>query len=527
MAANRESVLEATGSFVRQWPTESIALAVAALVTAFLCRNLVGSVPLLVWLLVVIAAASVRAVAVSRIRPTSRKSAAPAAANRTLLTGAVVIGLAFGGLAVVAMHKAQTEQASIIALWLAVISICAVPIFNGAREPVWSFALPATLLPTLTLFIRGGGEALTVGVIMLVALALVFFTSTTLFRANSRLLNLEDEAQQLRGQVEARRGEYERINQTMRTDINRRQQAENEAREAANELALMRSKAHALSETLSRVSPLCPVTGIANRRTFEEHLDAEWRRQLRAKRPLSLMMCGIDEFAHYTETYGAQASDALLHRVAKLASAVGRRPGDLAARYDGNIIAILLPDCDSRNAVRMGDALRKRIEAQKIPHEKTNIGQTMTAHIGVATLIPVKEYQPAELIQRLDKALYEARFQGGNCVVAFRTMDKLKLEHWNPKSDDMLSKQAMLHKLIIRGFKTDSVGYPPSSVLPDKTAEGESVCALYQGELKLIIEGESLLLRAGDVIYIPTGTTWGAEVVSPRDVLGFEGRRGA
>jgi diguanylate cyclase (GGDEF)-like protein len=390
---------------------------------------------------------------------------------------------------------------------------------------VWSFALPATLLPTLALFVHGGGEALTVGAIMLVAVALVIFTSTTLFRANSRLLSLEEEAQQLRGQVETRRGEYERINQTMRGDLNRRQQAENEAREAANELALLRSKAHALSETLSRVSPLCPVTGIANRRTFEEHLDAEWRRQLRAKKPLSLMMCGIDEIANYTEVYGAQASDALLHRVAKLASAVGRRPGDLAARYDGNIIAILLPDCDSRNAVRMGDALRKRIEAQKIPHEKSNIGQALTAHIGVATLIPVKEYQPSELIQRLDKALYEARFQGGNCVVAFRTMDKLKLEHWNPKSDDTLSKQAMLHKLIIRGFKTEPVGYPPSSVLPDKTAEGESVCALYQGELKLIIEGEYMLLRAGDVIYIPTGTTWGAEVVSPRDVLGFEGRR--
>lgn len=524
MAAAQESALETTAGMSRQRSSEAIGIALAALVMAFLGYRLVPPLLLAGWFATVAAIAGFRFWQSGRYRPLGRQGTARRPATQAAMAAAVAFGLAFGGLAVLAMAKADLQQASVMALWVAVVGVATVPLYNGARGPVLGFAVPAMLLPTVGLALRGG-EAMSVAVIMLIALGLVVFCANVLFRASGRLLTLEEDVHALRAQVDVRRTEFEKVNQALRLDMSRRQQAENDAREATTELSLVKSKAQALSETLSRVSPLCPITGIANRRTLEEHLDAEWRRQLRVKQPLSLVMCSIDEFAHYRETYGAQAADALLHRIAKLTAAVGRRPGDLAARYDGAVFAILLPNCDSRNAVRMGDALRKRIESQKIPHEKSNIGQTLTASIGVATLIPVKEYQPAELVQRLDKALYEARFQGGNCVVAFRTMDKLKVEHWNPKSDDMLSKQAMLHKLIIRGFSVEPIGYPPSCVLPDKTAEGESVCALYQGELKLIIEGESMLLRGGDAIYIPTGTTWGAEVVSPREVLGFEGRR--
>lgn len=528
MDKQEEAAPEFAGLLYRQTRNEAPGLAVAGLVFAFLCHEHVNNRLLVGWVVAVALIIGVRlwlaGLYRSRGRRHKQRPRNPAW-YYGFIAGAGLLGAAFGGLAFLAVRHADIQAAGVLLFWLAFVTICTVPIYGGIRAPVLAFAVPALLPASLSMLARGNTQASAIGVIMLVALGLTIFASRALYRVNNRMLALEDDVQQMRGVLEARRAEIDKLNQSVRLNNERRQQAENEAKRASADLGLMKSKAQALSETLSRVSPLCPVTGIANRRTFEEHLDAEWRRQMRAKRPLSLLMCEIDEFDHYREAHGVQAADAMLHRIARLAAAVGRRPGDLAARYDGAGIAILLPDCDGRNAVRIADALRKRIEQQKIPHEVVHAGQTLTAHVGVATLIPIKDYEPAELVKRIDTALYEARFQGGNCVVSFRTMDKLKVEHWDPKTDDLLSKQSMLQKIMIRGYKCQPVGYPPSSVLPDKNADVETVCALYQGEMKLIIEGESMLLRAGDCIYIPPATTWGAEVVSARDVLGFEGVR--
>jgi diguanylate cyclase (GGDEF)-like protein len=513
------------GQLYRQTRAEAIGVGLAGLVFAWLCSGTVTQSALYTWGAVVVVTVTIR-LWLQRMRR-SQRSRGPRSPVWFYLfvAGATVLGAAFGALAYKAVGNADILQASTILFWLAFTGVCAIPIYGGVIWPVLGFAVPALLPASLAMLSKGNPQASAVGVIILVALALIILAARVMQRTNSRLLSLEDDMQQLRGVLDSRREEIEKLNQSVRVYNEQRQQAEGEARRAVSDLGLMKSKAQALSETLSRISPLCPVTGIANRRTLEEHLEAEWRRQMRLQKPLSLLMCELDEFEGYRENYGAQSADGLLHRVARLAAAVGRRPGDLAARYDGACIAVLLPGCDSRNAVRMAEALRKRVEQQKIPHESAKAGDAVTVHVGVATLIPIKDYPATELLQRIDTAMYEARFQGGNKVIAYRTMDKLKLEHWDPKKDDLLTKHTLLQKIMVRGFRSRPVQYPPSSVLPDKSSEKETVCALLQGELRLIIEGESMLLKPGDCIYIPPHTTYGAEVVSAKDVVGYEGSR--
>ena len=199
-------------------------------------------------------------------------------------------------------------------------------------------------------------------------------------------------------------------------------------RRTAADLGLVQGKAKALATTLERVSPVCQVTGLANRRHFDEQCESEWRRATREQKPMSLIITEIDEFEAYATNIGNQAADALLKRVAQSIKGFGRHSGDLAGRFEDEKLALMLPGCDARDAARMADALRKRIESIKIAHTGAKNRETVTVHVGVATIKPARSLPNVELQKRADAALYEARFQGGNKVVAYKPLSKLKLE---------------------------------------------------------------------------------------------------
>lgn len=158
------------------------------------------------------------------------------------------------------------------------------------------------------------------------------------------------------------------------------------------------------------------LTGLANRRTFAERLEREWRRAARDGKPLSLLFIDADRFKPFNDRYGHLAGDHCLERLAAVIAATVRRPGDLVARYGGEEFVLLLPGTDDVGARRIAEAVRVAVVALAIPHADNEPYGIVTASIGVATdRAPRPDGTPEALIAGADRALYAAKAAGRNC----------------------------------------------------------------------------------------------------------------
>jgi diguanylate cyclase (GGDEF)-like protein len=158
------------------------------------------------------------------------------------------------------------------------------------------------------------------------------------------------------------------------------------------------------------------MTGVANHRHLMERLDEEWRRGIRARTHLSVVMCDIDYFKNYNDEYGHEMGNQCLSTVAQeLTEALGR-PGDLVARYGGDEFVMILSGSDADGARVLAETLPDRIEEKQIPHTGSPIAHYVTISVGVSTVIPAQEASPGDLISAADAALYEAKNAGRNCV---------------------------------------------------------------------------------------------------------------
>ncbi|MCX7921646.1 MAG: diguanylate cyclase [Clostridia bacterium] len=158
------------------------------------------------------------------------------------------------------------------------------------------------------------------------------------------------------------------------------------------------------------------LTGIANRRYFNEFISQEWARLSHTSIPLSIIMIDIDYFKTYNDTYGHQAGDECLKKVASTLANALKHTGNLAARYGGEEFAVVLPDTSRNEAVFVAEKLRADIEEVRIPHVKSDISDHVTISLGVATVIPQYDSSPDELIKSADQALYNAKNSGRNQV---------------------------------------------------------------------------------------------------------------
>lgn len=161
------------------------------------------------------------------------------------------------------------------------------------------------------------------------------------------------------------------------------------------------------------------LTGLANRRTFDSHLESEWLRAAREDTPLSLLLVDIDYFKAFNDAYGHQAGDHCLRAVARLLQESVRRPADLVARYGGEEIAVLLPVTSAKGATRIAEAIRLGVETLAMPHKHSAPAGVVTISIGAATLFPASEAistGPKDLIAMADRALYDAKLEGRNRV---------------------------------------------------------------------------------------------------------------
>jgi diguanylate cyclase (GGDEF)-like protein len=154
------------------------------------------------------------------------------------------------------------------------------------------------------------------------------------------------------------------------------------------------------------------LTQVANRRRFDEYLEMEWRRLAREQAPLSLILCDVDFFKRYNDTYGHLAGDEVLRQVASTLSQAIKRPADLVARYGGEEFGVLLPKTDLEGAVQVANLIQTGIKALEIPQTETQSGKHITLSFGVASLIPEYESSPEILIAAADRALYQAKAQG-------------------------------------------------------------------------------------------------------------------
>ena len=158
------------------------------------------------------------------------------------------------------------------------------------------------------------------------------------------------------------------------------------------------------------------LTEVKNRRCFNEYLDTEWRRLAREEAPLSLIMCDIDYFKFYNDTYGHQAGDECLRKVAGVLRNALKRPADLVARYGGEEFVIVLPNTDIQGAAVVAEFIRAEVRGLQIVHAKSAVGEYVTLSLGVACCIPAPISQSGTLIAIADEALYRAKRTGRDLV---------------------------------------------------------------------------------------------------------------
>ena len=165
---------------------------------------------------------------------------------------------------------------------------------------------------------------------------------------------------------------------------------------------------------LEQIAALDGLTGIPNRRRFDEALAQEWSRCQRSGLPLSLIVADVDQFKQYNDTLGHAAGDRVLQDVAAALRQAARRPGDLAARYGGEEFVLLLPETDAPQAQQLADELLQRMAARKLPHPAASAAPCVTLSLGGITTIPASSVVAPDFFERADAALYQAKAQGRN-----------------------------------------------------------------------------------------------------------------
>lgn len=173
-----------------------------------------------------------------------------------------------------------------------------------------------------------------------------------------------------------------------------------------------RQEVQRLNAELADMARKDALTGLSNRRVFDEALRAEWDRARRNRASLALLMIDVDHFKRYNDHYGHPAGDQCLAHIASAIGSVVRRPGDLAARYGGEEFVVLLPGTQEAGAGEMASRLIDRVDALRLPHEASLTAPFVTVSVGVSVCVPQGALTGQTLTDMADAALYEAKAAG-------------------------------------------------------------------------------------------------------------------
>lgn len=180
---------------------------------------------------------------------------------------------------------------------------------------------------------------------------------------------------------------------------------------------LMQGELKVLSRKLETMSNIDSLTGLYNRRFFNEAYQREWLSAIRSGDALAVLMIDIDHFKRYNDTYGHLLGDQCLQAVATAVQKAVRRPRDLVARYGGEEFVILLSETDETGACRIAEQVLTNVKELAILHAAGSLDGMVSVSIGVTATIPSNEVLSDDLLKKADEALYRAKNNGRNCIV--------------------------------------------------------------------------------------------------------------
>ena len=204
-------------------------------------------------------------------------------------------------------------------------------------------------------------------------------------------------------QLEKQKQELEEKNSQLQKQIHYRSLAEREMQ--------------VLNQKLQILANIDSLTQIPNRHRFKEFYNREWRRMAREQSPLAVILCDIDYFKKYNDSYGHQAGDHCLQKVAQAIANIVKRPADLVARYGGEEFVIILPNTEGLGALKVAEAIRQKIEQLQLEHARSTVSDFVTLSLGVSYVVPSQDSSQELLLATADKALYQAKQQGRNQAV--------------------------------------------------------------------------------------------------------------
>lgn len=309
--------------------------------------------------------------------------------------GATALAWGFAPLACV---PSNSEMSFILAVsWVSIVVLGGAAAFQDDPVATAALALPATLPSIVILFLNQNRTSYVVVVALGLIYAHLAIGVVRARRAHSIELQLKNENAKLMA-------EYQSQARLASAEIERRLHMERELRAARHRA--------------ERLSSLDGLTGIANRRYFDEQLEAELARTFRAQKPVGLVLMDIDCFKQYNDTLGHGAGDDCLAEIGKILAGYARRSGDLAARYGGEEFVLLLPESDLAAALSIAESVRMSIVERAIPHPASEIAEYVSASFGVASLTPSADHTARQLVEAADQALYQAKNTGRNRVVS-------------------------------------------------------------------------------------------------------------
>ena len=357
----------------RQLPISLIVNLAIGLALAAALWDAVPSRALLVWAAFLITVTGARFLTLRAFRRAAPVSEADFAVWKNhFLAGACAAGVAWGAAGIFLFHPDSLPHQVILAFVLGGMVAGAVPLLSSVSHAYWCFAIPIMVPISIRMILVGDRIHLFMGLTMAIFGLAMLVTSAQvnrLFRDSERL------RRELFSSIEVERA-------------------------------------------LEYMVRLDSLTGIPNRRLFEEELAKEWARAKRDGEPLSLIMADIDHFKEYNDRYGHPAGDLCLVEVAQTMYHALSRPGDVAARIGGEEFAFLLPQTDLDGAIAVAEQIRERILALNLLHEASPVAGQVTLSFGVSSSELASAFTPAELIHTSDVALYEAKRCGRNRIVA-------------------------------------------------------------------------------------------------------------
>jgi len=162
------------------------------------------------------------------------------------------------------------------------------------------------------------------------------------------------------------------------------------------------------------------LTGISNRRHFDQYIETSFKSSMRSDKPLSLIIADIDYFKLYNDNYGHQKGDECIIKVAKAMAASVKRPMDVVSRYGGEEFAVVLTETDVNGAIKVAEEIKRNVNELSLLHEYSKVGPYITLSLGVATIVASHDCSIEEFINRADKALYKAKSNGRNAIVSYK-----------------------------------------------------------------------------------------------------------